>query len=92
MALVGRDRRHEGLGPRPRTSRTREGGVDGPRSGDSLSSLTTLYGSLSQGSIPRWREIAGLGGVGEGGSVYLVCSMCQALHEVCFIRGFMKSI
>ena len=55
-----------------------EGGIGGPRSGDSLSSLTTLYGSLSQGSVPQWREIAGQGGCQGRG---------QCLPSVFYVPG-----
>lgn len=67
VAPVARDQKQEGLGPRLRTSCIQGGG---PGSGDSLSSLTPLYGSLSQVSVPPWRETAGRGRFGEGGRVY----------------------
>lgn len=58
---------------KPRTSCTQGGGPGGR---DSLSSLAILFGSLFQDSVPPWREAAGLG-LGAGGSVYLVFSMCR---------------
>lgn len=78
MAPVGRDGGQEGFGSRPRISCTQEGG---PGSGESLSTLPTLYGSLSRGlSRCGGRQ---LDGALRRGCVGLVCSVCQALHEVC---------
>ena len=94
VAPVGRDQRQEGLGPRPRTSCTRGGG---PRSGDSLSSPITLYGSRFPGLHPAVKGDSHTGRGGErgswrGGSVNLVCSMWQDLQEVCFIHCFVEPI
>lgn len=85
VAPVGRDGRQEGSGRRPGTSCTQEGG---PGRGDSLSALSTLYGSVL-GLVPLWGEAAGQGTWGRG-CVHLVSSVCQAFYELCLIHCFIE--